>query len=283
MQNTYQAAIDFDPGMHGHFLEYICNKYIFNVPVSSSPFFKTGSAHAINLDVKYQADKQVVANHYTYNNTSPSASKVIFIKHNPKFDLVLLSNVIHRCYGVVGNFNDVDPEHVIDWHLNLIKRDNTTELANVIKENIYAKLTERTHFQPDVVIHRYNGEIFNFDFGSFFNLTEFLIEIQNLAKFCNQMLIVPKELISDYKMFIDKNQGYQIYQRVNYLVEKILSNEAEQIEDDFLVHTGINVYLARIARLHDTELHSASSYPTNTQDIFRILTTHFIEYDTKYP
>jgi len=282
MNNTYQAAIDFDPGMHGHFLEYICNKYIFNVSISDSPFFKTGSAHAINLNTTYQATKQVVANHYRWCNISPIETKVVFIKHNPKFDLVLLSNIIHRCYGTVGNVNDVDPEQVINWHLNIIKNDNTTESANDIKENIYAKLIERTHFQPQTIVHGYVREMFNFDYGSFFSLTEFLIELQNLAKFFNQMLIVPRELIDDYKMFIDNNRGYQIHQRVNYLVEKILLNELEIIEDDFLIHAGINVYLAKIARLYDTKLHSARGYPTNTQDIFKIITTHFIDYDKKF-
>jgi hypothetical protein len=281
MNSYYQAAIDFDPGMHGHFLEYICNKYIFGVSVSNSPFFKSGSAHAINLDSDYQQNKLVRSGHYTYFNLSTNVNKVVYVKHNPKFDLVLFSNIIHRCDGVASNFDD-GPDQILKWHLDIIKNDNTTEQANVLKENVYAKLMERTHFQPERVTHTYNSEVFNFDFGSFFNLTDFLLELQNVAHFLNQMLIVPKELVGDWKMFIDKNQGYQTYQRVNFLLEKILTNQAETIEDNFLIHAGINACLARIARLHDTELHSISKYPTSTDQIYKILTNHFIEYNKKY-
>jgi hypothetical protein len=281
MNSSYQAAIDFDPGMHGHFLEYICNKYIFGVSVSDSPFFKSGSAHAINLDSDYQQNKHVTSGHYTYYNLSANVNKVVYVKHNSKFDLVLFSNIIHRCNGVASNFDDADPDQILKWHVDIIEHD-TTEQATVLKENVYAKLMERTHFQSEHVTHIYNSDVVNFDFGSFFNLTDFLLELQNLAHFFNQMLIVPKELVDDWKMFIDKNQGYQIYRRVNFLLEKILTNQEETIEDNFLIHAGINTYLSRIARLHDTELHSINKYPTSTAQIYKILTNHFVEYDKKY-
>jgi hypothetical protein len=282
MNNTYLAAIDFDPGMHGHFLEYICNKYIFNTPAPTLPFFKSGSSHGINSDTNYQQHKYVTSGHYTYSKTPVNINKVVYIKHNPKFDLVLLSNVIHRCYGSLGNHEDVDPNQILNWHLDIIKNDNATEEASILKENIYSKLIERTYFQPTNVTHFYKSEIFNFDFGNFFNLTDFLIELQNLANFFNQTLIVPPDLVDDWKMFIDKNQGYQVHQRVNFLLEKILTNQTETIEDNFLIHAGINVYLSRIARLHDTELHTINSYPTTTEQVYKILTNHFIEHDKKY-
>ena len=284
MNNLYLAAIDFDPGMHGNFLEYICNKYIFNSPVTNLPFFKSGSSHAINLDTNYQQNKQVVCGHYTYFNFNIPAyvDKVVYIKHNPKFDLVLLGNIIHRCYGLLGNQEDIDPDQILDWHLDFIKNDKTTKEACILKENIYSKLIERTHFQPTDVTHTYKSEIFNFDFGNFFNLTDFLLELQNLSNFFNQTLVVPPVLVDDWKMFIDKNQGYQAYQRVNFLLGKILTNQTEPIEDNFLIHAGINTYLSRIARLHDTELHNVTSYPTTTEQVYKILTNHFIEHDKKY-
>jgi hypothetical protein len=280
----YQATIDFDPGNHGHFLEYICNKYIFNVSVSTSPFFKSGGAHKINLDTDYQQNKQITSGHYTYRNRLPVEDKVVYIKHNPKFDLILLNNIFYRCYndnGISGNSNDLDPTLILNWHADIIFKDGNTQNTGVLKENIYSKLMERTHFQPGNVEHS-GKEVFNFDFGSFFNLIDFLLELQRLSQFLNQMLIVPQELIADWYTFTKKNQGYQTYLRVNHLTEKILSNQSETIEDNFFIHAGINVYLAQIARLHDTELHELTSYPTNTQQIYKILLNHFIEYDEKY-
>jgi len=280
----YQATIDFDPGHHGHFLEYICNKYIFNISSSTALFFKSGSSHAINLDTEYQQNKQITSAHYTYFNNLPIEDKVVYIKHNPKFDLVLLNNIFYRCYsdnGLFGNFVDLDPEFILKSHADVIFNDNSTQYSNVLKENIYSKLTERTHFQPDNIKHP-NKEVFNFNYGSFFNLTDFLLELQQLSQFLNQMLFITAELTEDWHKFIKKNQGYQTYQRTNYLLEKILSNQEETIEDNFFIHAGINVGLARIARLYDTELHSLNTYPTSTKQVYQILSKHFIDYDEKY-
>jgi hypothetical protein len=280
----YQVAIDFDPGTHGHFLEYICNKYIFNVSVSNSPFFKSGSSHAINLDANYQQNKQITSGHYTYFNGLPIEDKVVYIKHNPKFDLVLLNNIFYRCYddnGVSGNQTDLDPEFILKWHADIILKDSSTQNSSVLKENIYAKLTEKTHFQSSNITHP-GKEVFNFDYGSFFNLTDFLLELQQLSQFLNQMLFIPSELSEDWHKFIENNQGYQAYQRTNYLLEKILSNQEETIENNFFIHAGINVGLARIARLYDTELHSLDTYPTSTKQIYQILSKHLIDYDEKY-
>jgi len=280
----YQATIDFDPGCHGHFLEYICNRYIFNISVSTSPFFKTGSSHAINLDTEYQQNKQITSQHSTYFNLPFNEHKVVYIKHNSKFDLILLNNVFYRCYndnGITANNTDLELDIILKKHTDAIFKDGDNQNALILKENIYAKLMERTCFRTEHVNHP-GKEVFNFDFGSFFNLTDFLVELQQLAQFLNQILITPPALIEDWQTFIRKNQGYQTYQRVNYLVEKILSNQPEYIEDDFFIHAGINVYLAKIARLHDTELHDLTSYPTTTQQVYEILCKHFTEYDEKY-
>jgi hypothetical protein len=280
----YQAIIDFDPGMHGHFLEYICNKYIFNISISNSLFFKSGSAHGINLDTNYQHNKQISAGHYAFYNKTVPESTVVYIKHNPKFDLVVLNNVFYRCYNAnefSANVNDLDPEFILKWHSDIVTKDSSTQDASVLKENIYAKLMER-NFAQSTFINQPDKKIFNFEFGSFFNLADFLLELQQLSQFLNQTLIISPKLIEEWHTFIKKNQGYQTYQRVNYLVEKILSNHYEPIENDSFIHAGINVCLAQIARLYDTELHGSTSYPTDTQQIYKILCAHYIEYDKKY-
>jgi hypothetical protein len=282
----HQATIDFDPGSHGHFLEYICNKYIFNVSVSNSPFFKNGSVHAINLDTEYQNNKQITSGHYTSLNRVLKENKVVYIKHNPKFDLILLNNIFHRCYSnnndyVDGNRIDFDTDFILKWNSDIILKDNSTQNSSILKENVYAKLIERTHFQPSNVSHP-GKEVFNFNFGSFFNLTDFLLELQQLSQFLNHVLTISPDLIKDWHMFIKKNQGYQTYQRVNYLIEKIMSNQYEPIEDNFLIHAGINMYLTQIARLYDTELHELVTYPTDTQQVYKILLKHFIEYDKEH-
>mgnify|MGYP003633370510 CR=1 FL=1 len=39
-------SIDFVPGSHGHFLEYVCNKYIMGQSIDFNPFNSIGASHA---------------------------------------------------------------------------------------------------------------------------------------------------------------------------------------------------------------------------------------------
>ena len=51
-------AIDFAPGLHGHFLEYVINRYIFGVTCDVDSIFQSsGAVHAINVDSDYQKNK----------------------------------------------------------------------------------------------------------------------------------------------------------------------------------------------------------------------------------
>ena len=55
-----KLALDFAPGLHGHFLEYVCNRYIFKVPYEKNTVFQsTGACHTINTDSEYQKNKVV--------------------------------------------------------------------------------------------------------------------------------------------------------------------------------------------------------------------------------
>jgi len=52
--------IDFQPGTHGNFLEYVCNKFLANVPTNGDPFNSLGASH----DKKYLSDLKFKAGHY---------------------------------------------------------------------------------------------------------------------------------------------------------------------------------------------------------------------------
>lgn len=280
----YQAVIDYDPGTHGHFLEYVCNTYIFNSSISESFFFRTGSFHGIEHNEHYKQNKVVNSEHLSYYNKSADESKIIYIKHNPKFDLVLLKNIFHRCFSdnsISARSHDLDPDYVMNWHLSQIVGSSKNHSPGLIKQDLFAKLMERTHFQPEQVQHP-SKSVFNFDYGSFFDLADFLQQLQKLSVWLDQVLVVSPELIKLWQNFIEKNQGFQTYQRVNYLIEKILLGQCEPVEDDFFVHAGINVGLARLARVYEPELHSLDSYPTDTQQIHNIVCKHFREYDEKF-
>ena len=78
-----QVALDFAPGLHGHFLELVLNKYVYKVPFNGTNIFQSsGAVHAINVDQEYQRLKIVHQSHFSsFNKKYPETTeKVVFVK-----------------------------------------------------------------------------------------------------------------------------------------------------------------------------------------------------------
>jgi len=82
-------SIDFVPGSHGHFLEYVCNKYIMGQQIDFDPFNSAGASHAKFQNEEYNRDKQFSALHYSIENIPRTDDVVrITVDHD---DLLLLT------------------------------------------------------------------------------------------------------------------------------------------------------------------------------------------------
>ena len=82
-------SIDFVPGSHGHFLEYVCNKYIMGQTVDFDPFNSIGASHAKFSNEAYNKSKYFSALHYSIENIKRSDTILrITIDHD---DLLILT------------------------------------------------------------------------------------------------------------------------------------------------------------------------------------------------
>ena len=92
--------IDFQAGSHGNYLEFVCNKFLAQVPCNDSPFDELGTSH----NKKYFGDKAFNARHY-FQEIEFSNSRIISIRIVPDDLLPLTSVSLLRA----GDFNfDID-------------------------------------------------------------------------------------------------------------------------------------------------------------------------------
>jgi hypothetical protein len=276
--------IDFAPGTHGHFLEFVVNRYIFGVEYSIDSIFQsTGAAHVINVDPVYQKNKIVTSQHYsslTNNTRYPNYNnKIIFIKHNLQFDFVLLTNIFYRCHPDVVRSKESDADLIIQFHTQLMG-DMVTDLDS--RNNWFAKLHER-HFDKTAKQAHSNVPVLEFDFGSFFDLTKFLTELQQTAMYLEMTFKFDHSLVELWNKFMEKNQGYQLYNLGNSLLSSAYNNLNVEIPNDWKLHAYMNYVISNTFRLYDGELFESAIYPTNTQQIHKIIIDHIDLFDTKFP
>ena len=275
--------IDFAPGLHGHFLEFIINRYIFGVEYSVESIFQsTGAAHVINVDPVYKQNKIVESYHYSSicNNKTYSTQfdKIIFIKHNLNFNFVLLTNIFYRCHSKAVGTKDIDANLIIEFHKQLMATDAVTDRE--LKNNWFAKLQGR-HFVECEKRAKSNILVFDFDFGSFFTLTTFLKELRRTADYLGMTFRFDQSLVNLWNEFIEKNQGYKLYNLGNHLLNQVYNNHNAEIPNNWKLHAYINHNIAETFRLYDGELFESELYPTNTQHIHKIILDHIASFDTE--
>jgi hypothetical protein len=274
-----KVALDFYPGLHGHFLEYVCNRYIFKVPYNKGQLFQSsGAVHTINTDIEYQKNKIVHRGHYSsFNNLYPdNTSHIIFIKHNPIYDVVLLTNIFYRCHVDAIKVDDFNVDEITKMHTAMM-----TDSSDLVepKHNWYAKLMEK-HFE--LVDKQPTADLptFYFDYCNFFKLDSFLLELKKVAKFLNNTFSYDDSLAKLWSEFIDRNQGYQLYCTSDELFTKIVSNIDTAIPDDWKIHAYLNYKLSTIFDLYDVPaLFGSEPYPSRTQKIYQIVKSHVDNFD----
>jgi hypothetical protein len=262
--------IDYAPGLHGFFLEFVVNKYLFGADYSvDSIFQKSGACHEIIFDKKYQQHKVVTCDHYSSISNkkeySQDINKIIFIKHNPILDFVLLVNIFYRCHPEVTVNRYLDSESIIEYHLNsMLNNSSDKELRN----DWFTKLSER-HFADTEKKAHSNVPVFDFDFGAFFDLSKFLLELQRLSKYLDVDFKFDVSLVKIWNEFIEKNQGFQLYKSAQNLLCSIYNNDSMEIPNDWKLHAYIYTEIVKTFNVHDSEFFDLETYSTNTQQIYK--------------
>jgi hypothetical protein len=276
-----QYVIDFAPGLHGHFLEYVLNRYIFGVDTQVKSIFQsTGACHSINADPVYQNKKLIDCNHFSaFKEPYPSdLKKIIFIKHDPVLDFVLLTNSYYRCHP--------DSMHQLDFNIKEVKKFQESMMFfgpdAELKNNWYSKLIER-HFDLTEKMPDTQLPIFYFDFGTFFSLDRFLAEVNRTAHFLEHTFQFDSSLVSLWHEFIDRNQGCALARDGQLVFTQICQGINAPIPNDWKLHAFLNYNISKAFDLYDDpKLFSLESYPESTKQVHDIIMDHVINFDKRW-
>jgi hypothetical protein len=139
MHDQEKIYIDFQPGSHGNYLEFVCNKFLANVNTENdTPFNKFGASHA----KKYLDNKLFEADHYTTYGISLEKKTIIsiYIEHD---DLLPL-----QCISLLraGDYN-INPE---DLHIDTYHKFNNKSYRWVL-DNLLS-----TFFNEEYLVSGYN-------------------------------------------------------------------------------------------------------------------------------
>ena len=274
-------ALDFAPGLHGHFLEYVINHYIFRGMKLDNIFQSSGAVDRINVYTEYQNSKAVHCGHYSSLEYpwDTGTEKVIFIRHDPGLDFVLLTNIYHRCHPVAASQFDVDAEKIKQYHSDFMLSDATKDWQ--LKNNWFAKLSER-HFDLTNCYPQVDLSVFEFDFACFFDFVKFVKELQRVSEFVNLTFVYDSSLYDLWEEFLNRNQGYKLYTEANNIVSHACADRLCVIPNDWKLHAYLNYAMSKSFRLCDGVLHSDRPYPTDARELYKIITQHLEEFDNRF-
>jgi hypothetical protein len=223
----------------------------------------------------------VFRGHYSsFNQPYPSnTQQIIFIKHNPRFDFVLLNNMFYRCHGDSVNAADFNADIIQSLQTSMLSSTGTTDRD--YRNNWYTKLTER-HFELAETGPTVDLPVFNFDYASFFDLKLFLLELRKTANFVNNTFSFDQSLVVLWHDFMTRNQGYHAQQHANNLIDSVYNNRSANIEADWKIQAYINAVISKTFNLYDGPLFEDNIYPTDTQQIADIIMNHIKTFDQRF-
>ena len=274
-------ALDFAPGLHGNFLEYVINHYICRGVKLHNIFQSSGAADRINADKNYRNSKAIHCGHYSSfgNSWGDGMTQVIFIQHDPELDFVLLTNIYHRCHPIAAHQFDFDAEKIKQYHRDFMLTDTTEEWQ--LKNNWFAKLNER-HFDHANSYPKTDLPVLEFDFRCFFDFVKFVKELQRVSEFLNMTFVYDSSLYDLWEEFLSKNQGYKLYTEANNILSHVYADRPCAIPNDWKLHAYLNYAMSKSFRLCDGVLHSDQSYPTDAVELYQIIIQHLEEFDSRF-
>jgi len=201
---------------------------------------------------------------------------VIFIKHNPEFDFVLLTNIYYRCHPESMLSTDFNVDIIKKLHESLMISLSQTDKG--FRNNWYTKLVER-HFSHTEKQQATDLPVFNFDYASFFDLTKFLLELRKTANFLNQSLRFDTSLVTLWQEFIERNQGYQDYVYSRSLLEQVYQGNSAPIKSDWKIHAYMNAVISKTFDFWYGPLFEGEGYPADTKEITDMIVNHVKTFD----
>lgn len=284
---TDKLRIDFYSGAHGNFLEYILNRFVFNIESAKtivSPFTTLGSSHIKNSNKAYLEDRIAIASHYSsypilYKNGQklPPNDYIVRIEVDNFYPIIYNSEVRGADIELdLENFSNLKYDKFSDLRKTIIEQAGKVEnIPRFITRNIYyAKIMEKkfgVNIMNDWILD--DHLIYNMPSSSFYSYIEFVQQLGLISKFVGIEFTVdytPSSLLDIHKEFLEKNQGYQSMVKCNAIIESILTNKDCDINCNVLEEAYINSYLSTTFEIYEGECFG-NLYPKNAQEIYKLI------------
>ena len=283
--------IDFQSGSHGNYLEFVCNKYLADVPCNKLPFNKLGAAHLRN----YQGQAKFISGHFSANGDTCnfSNSKIISIRIT-ELDLLNLECVSflrsgdygididqleHDTYNKLNNITCYRPvlKNIMDVCFNhgLDRLDEShPDCPRYILREFYKydfKFPEKSGLiekQKSMVYDKSNS-VYLFPYNSFYDQTQFSTQIKKLADWLDLDFEKTSEFDNLHAEFL-KHQPYKDCKLVcDGILAKIKSRKKKKLKKNFpKLNLLQESYLtAQIELMYNVELPKNSIWFTNCKEI----------------
>jgi len=223
-------AIDFVAGSHGHYLEYVTNRFVAGIESDFSPFNQASASHTRPAD--YYDRAVFVAAHY-YEQGVPDTPRIVRIVFDTD-DLLPLSSVsLHRAgdYGIDNNLLEQDTYHKlknIDYEY-LIARINLYYPEAGISEHKpdCARYILREYFKFGFKTPEHHGimsemrrldytadrDIFDFALTELYDADQYLARMQELNDWYGGTGFDTQSLLDLHGQFLDR-QPYRSHKLV---------------------------------------------------------------------
>lgn len=271
--NNDKMLLDFFSGSHGHFLEYVINTWFFDAPRIPNIFTNLGTCHGIRTHQSYQQQKIVCGGHYSEFNWSATVPhKLIRISINSDW-----ANYIYQI-NVMTRAGDIPIEKKILLTPQIVR--NTPRLY---RNEWFSKFNFVGNGYRLPGQWRWNNiEAFEFRLESLFDIVEFYQELRKLSAYLQQSFKPDEELGRLFQSFLDKNQGWQYWQKAKQIADQTLLGNTMSFDSNEILQALINSLLAQSVGVFDGNLFDADEYPTDTLQIQKVIQQHLLTFDQKF-
>lgn len=257
--------LDFHSSTHGHFLEYVSNVYIMQTTPSRSNIFKPPTFSAHGRDQHYLSNRIIECGHFSayggINNTDTVIRIVMPATDNMFF--IAITNLVYKAGDVGFETQQLSIPAAI--------RNNPVDYRN----NWYSKFNQRNEHSkyynkfPEIL-----NSVFEFPFEAFFSYKDFCIALCDLAKFLNQSFFPDQFLYNLWSEFIQCNQGWQSFDKCNYIINGMFSNQNIDIDCTIVEQGWINFNLSKMCNMYQGPMFDDVAYPSNTSIAYTAIQQH---------
>jgi len=287
---TDVIAIDFVPGTHGHFLEKILNKFFNVTPDMPETFTPTGTSHNKTLD--YNNNRLFRSEHWSelYADRLTSIKKIISIRFDP-MDLLLVSSVsLLRAGDCNIDNNDLETDTVSK--LNSFYRSTLEQIYTAYPfldqtQSSIPRYVLREFFKfgfkntsingywlkQQLMVYPTHCEVFCFDFSSFYNIDNLVLNIKSIEKFVGREFNFSSEFYQYHKNFLNFIPYQSHKKQCDLIIESVKSGTEMHIPkltlfQESYINGGLENIYHKEMPFHQDE------YFTSTKDMLYYITNH---------